>query len=163
DPRWNATIVRLMRGDFERGLLGYELRWRLREFPARYFGQPRWNGCALAGKTILLYGEAIDLFLGDTIQFVRFARLVHEQGVRLMWGGRRRLLQLLARCTGIDQLVVQGDPLPPHDVCAPLMSLPHLFGTRVDTIPANVPYLWASTSLVDRWRQEMADLPGFRI
>jgi hypothetical protein len=49
-------------------------------------------------------------------------------------------------------VVTQGDPLPAFDVHLPLMSLPHVLGTRLDTIPAAVPYLATDPEKVARWK-----------
>ena len=51
-------------------------------------------------------------------------------------------LQTLVRhIQGLDQLLSPGQPLPPFDTHAALMSLPHLFKTTLDDVPASVPYL----------------------
>jgi tetratricopeptide (TPR) repeat protein len=159
----DAALVRLLLGDFEKGLPEYEWRWKLPffpYFPPREFSQPRWDGSSLAGRTILLYAEQ---GLGDTIQFIRYASLLEEQGATVIVECQRTLLRLLSRCARIDQLIAQGQPLPPHDVRAPLMSLPFHLGTRLETIPANVPYLEADAVLVKEWRKELATLSGFKI
>ncbi len=53
--------------------------------------------------------------------------------------------------------------LPPLDVQAPLMSLPSIFHTKIDTIPAAIPYLQANPELVERWRRKIIPLGGFKI
>ena len=60
-------------------------------------------------------------------------------------------------------LVTQGDPLPPFDVQAPLLSLPRILGTSLQTIPSHVPYLSADPKLVERWRERLAGLKGFKV
>jgi tetratricopeptide (TPR) repeat protein len=160
DPHWNAALVWLLLGDFEKGWPEYEWRLRRPDFHARSFDQPRWDGSSLAGRTILLYAEQ---GLGDTIQFVRYARLLKEQGARVILESHRPLLRVLAGCPGIDQLIAQGDPLPPHGVRAPLLSLPYHFKTRLETIPAEVPYLAADPGLVEHWGRQLATLRGFTI
>ncbi len=160
---WNRAILLLLLGDYEQGLAEYEWRLRRADAPPRVFAQPRWDGSPLAGRTILLYGEPTELLLGDTIQFVRYARLLKEQGGTVIVECPRPLLRLLSRCPGIDHLVGRGDPLPAHDVRAHLMSLAYLFRTRVDTIPAPIPYLEADAALVEQWRRELASVSGFKI
>jgi tetratricopeptide (TPR) repeat protein len=160
EVHWNVALVRLLLGQFDEGWSEYEWLWRRPEFSSRTFAQPRWDGSSLAGRTILLYA---DHGLGDTIQFMRYARLVQEQGARVIVECPGLLLRLLHGCPGIDQLVAQGEPLPPHDVCAPLLSLPRRFGTRLETIPATVPYLEADATLVEAWRRHLAPLGGFKI
>ncbi len=52
-------------------------------------------------------------------------------------------------------------PAPEFDVHAPLMSLPRLFGTRVDSVPGETPYL---RPLPDsRAPHELAGCPDFRV
>jgi tetratricopeptide (TPR) repeat protein len=160
DAHWNAGLVWLQLGNWEKGWSEHEWRWRRPNRPARTFAQPPWEGCSLAGRTILLYAEQ---GLGDTIQFIRYARVLHEQGATVIVECQRALLRLLARCPGIDRLVAEGDPLPPYDVRAPLMSVPYHLGTRVETIPAQVPYLSADPVLVKEWGQRLTALSGFKI
>ncbi len=58
------------------------------------------------------------------------------------------LLPLLASCAGIDRLIARGEALPDFDVQAPLLSLPGILQTTVETIPAKVPYLFADAQRV---------------
>jgi len=89
--------------------------------------------------------------------------LVHQRGGKVALACQRSLVPLLRNMAGVDQLVAQGDPLPRFDVHAPFLSLPRLFGTTLQTIPAAVPYLHADPDLVLHWRQRLAAYPGFRI
>lgn len=156
----NRAIVRLLQGRFSEGLPEYEWRWKCPELPERPFQQPLWDGGPLDGKTIMLHAEQ---GLGDTIQFVRYARLVKQRGGRVIVVCQKTLLPLLAGCEGIERLVAQGDPLPAFDVHAPLLSLPRIFGTTLETIPNDVPYLQAEPTLVERWRRALDELPGYRV
>jgi tetratricopeptide (TPR) repeat protein len=163
DAHWNRAFTWLLLGDLDQGWPEYEWRWRFPDFPyspPRVFPQPCWDGSPLKGRTILVHAEQ---GLGDTIQFVRYARLLKEQGACVLVECQRPLMSLLAQGPGIDQLVAQGDPLPPHDVRAPLMSLPYYFQTRLQTLPAQVPYLGADPRLVERWRQKLTAWSGLKI
>jgi hypothetical protein len=73
------------------------------------------------------------------------------------------MIPIFSRCPGIDRLVAEGTLLPDFDVQAPLLSLPHLVETTLATVPARVPYLYADEQLVDRWRQRLAEIEGFKI
>jgi len=53
------------------------------------------------------------------------------------------LTRLLRFLPGVAQVISRGEALPRFDCHAPLMSLPSLFGTTLETIPAIVPYLTA--------------------
>jgi hypothetical protein len=72
------------------------------------------------------------------------------------------LLSLLKSCAGIDRLVRQGEEVPSFDLQAPLLSLPGIFRTSLETIPAEVPYLLADPGLVGHWRRELAGMTGFK-
>jgi tetratricopeptide (TPR) repeat protein len=160
ETRRNRALVWLLLGDYERGWPEFEARWGTKELPHRNFPRPAWDGSPLKGRTILLHAEQ---GFGDTLQFIRYAPLVRERGGRVVVACQRPLRRVLEGCPGIDWLVVQGDPIPPFDVHAPLLSLPRLFGTTVATIPANVPYLAADPDLVERWRRELEPVEGFKI
>jgi tetratricopeptide (TPR) repeat protein len=153
--RWNRALFQLQAGDFEQGWAGYELRWQeeqLRPF-VRNFPQPLWLGeSALKGKTMLLHCEA---GLGDSIQFCRYAPLVARQDCRVLLEAPAPLLPLLQdRLAGVE-VFASGSPLPAFDLHCPLMSLPLAFGTRLDSIPAEVPYLGSDPVRLESWRQRL--------
>jgi tetratricopeptide (TPR) repeat protein len=154
------AMLSFLVGEFQDGWPEYEWRWKTGELPAREFSQPRWMGEALEGKTVLLHAEQ---GLGDTIQFVRYAWLVKARGATVVLECQPALKKLLATCAGIDRLVAAGEALPGFDFHCPLLSLPGVFQTRLETIPARVPYLFADDDLVRIWRERLAGVSGFRI
>jgi tetratricopeptide (TPR) repeat protein len=161
EAQWNRALIWLLRGDYERGWPAYEWRWRCkRTTPLPPLPRPRWDGTPLDGRTILLYGEQ---GLGDTLQFIRYAPLVKARSGRVVVQCQNALLSLLSRSPGIDGLAGWGAPPPPHDVWLPLMSLPALFHTTVETIPAEIPYVFPDPALIAHWRRELAPVRGFRI
>jgi tetratricopeptide (TPR) repeat protein len=160
DARKNRSLIWLLEGKLTEGWAEYEWRWKCPELPERPFGQPLWDGSPLAGQTLLLHAEQ---GLGDTLQFIRYAPLAAERGARVVVACQRPLLPLLSRMPGVSGWVAQGDPLPPFDLHAPLMSLPRIFGTTLENVPAAAPYLAADAALVERWRGELAVIDGFRI
>jgi tetratricopeptide (TPR) repeat protein len=162
EAHWNRSLVWLLRGDFARGWEAYAWRWRQERGVDRLepLDRPAWDGLPLDGKTILLRSEQ---GLGDTLQFIRYAPVLRGMGARVLVQPQNVLLPLLSRCPGIDQLVAHGAPLPPFDVHAPLLNLPFLLQTTLETVPADVPYLFADPALVERWRLELAPVRGFRV
>src|SRR5690349_15590689 len=78
---------------------------------------------------------------GDTIQFIRYAPLVRARCGRLVLQCGPPLLRLLATATGVDVATAVAEPPAEVAAHAPLLSLMHILGTRLETIPANVPYL----------------------
>ncbi len=164
DPNGNARFSRamiwLLHGDFERGWGEYEYRWPTQPGPRPSGPQPLWDGSPLNGRTILLWAEQ---GLGDTIQFIRYASLVKQRGGTVVVHCQVSLAKLFANCSHIDRVVPYDTPLPDYDVHAPLMSLPHIFGTTLRTIPAVVPYLEVNNELVERWQRELNNLSKFRV
>lgn len=140
DAHWNLGLLLLLHGEFERGWEEYEWRWRRTATPPRAFKQPLWDGAKLAGQTILLHAEQ---GLGDTLQFIRYAQHVKESGARVIVECHAPLARLIDACNGVDEVVVQGTPLPSFDTHAPLLSLPRLFQTQINNVPNQTPYLKA--------------------
>jgi len=131
-------LILLMFGDFQRGFAEYEWRWRTPQLQPRQFKQPIWDGSDLQGKTILLH---VEQGFGDSIQFIRYAPILRSRGAKVMVACYPELMRLFASVAGIEYLSVSFEGLPEFDVHAPLMSLPRIVGTTLETIPANVPYL----------------------
>jgi tetratricopeptide (TPR) repeat protein len=149
----NYGMALLRDGHLEEGWPEYEWRSRCERTRNRPRGKPRWQGEPIAGRTILL-GE--EQGLGDSLQFVRYARLVKDCGARVIVECRSELASLLASCPGVDAVVDPDAPLPDYDFYLPLPSLPGLFTLRVEDIPAGVPYLFPDPALVERWSRELA-------
>ncbi len=155
----NLAIAQLLVGDFEAGWRQFEWRWQTEHAPKEP-PHPLWAGEELAGKTILLYPEQ---GFGNVIQFLRYVPLVAARGARVVLETPARIARLAATLKGRPQVIATGDPLPPVDLCCPLLSLPRLFATRLDTIPAEIPYLAADPVLVARWRQKVGDGAGLKV
>jgi tetratricopeptide (TPR) repeat protein len=158
--RANLSLLLLLLGDYERGWREYERRWDLFGVRKPNFAQPLWEGEELDGRRILLHHEQ---GLGDTIQCLRYAPLVAARGGRVVLRLERTLVRLAARLPDGVVISPPSAPLPEFDVWCPLLSLPRIFSTRIDTIPATVPYLGARPPIVERWRRRLAGLPGLKV
>jgi len=152
EARWHQALTWLQQGDMERGWPQYEWRWKRKRARPRHLPQPLWDGANLEGKTILLWSEQ---GLGDNLQFIRYAPLVKALGSTVLVECPEKLLGIFSGCAGIDQLIPERTQLPSFDVQVPLLSLPALFNTRVHSIPAEVPYLFADPAKVEKWREEL--------
>jgi tetratricopeptide (TPR) repeat protein len=160
DAQFSLANAQLALGDFENGWRGYEWRLRTPWYGTRKFEQPKWAGEDLRGKTILICSEQ---GFGDVILFLRYAPLVAANSGFTIIEVPLPLARLASTLKGRGRVIALGDPLPRFDVYCPLLSLPALFRTTVSTIPTNVPYLFADPLLVERWREAMAEKPGFRV
>jgi Tfp pilus assembly protein PilF len=137
---WERCATLLALGDFARGWPEYEWRWKQKNFasPPPQFSQPRWDGSALDGRRIFLYPEQ---GYGDTIQFARYAPLVAQRGGEVIMGCPPPLRPLMETVRGVREVATSRANLPLFDVYAPLMSLPVIFKTTLEAIPAEIPYL----------------------
>ena len=148
EAHWNKALLALALGDYESGFAGYEWRWRgATELSPRGFAQPQWQGEDIAGKTILLHAEQ---GYGDSIQMLRYLPLIKARGARVLLELPDSLMPLLGRHAEGVVVFNKGTALPAFDLHCPLMSLPLAFGTRIDTVPAEVPYLFAPAGRVAR-------------
>jgi len=145
----NLAHLDLLQGDFERGWQGLEQRWQVNQaHDFRRFAQPRWDGRAFLGKTLLVHYEQ---GAGDGIQFFRYLPKVAAMGGRLVVECPASLYRLFRdNLPGEVQLVRCQEALPDFDLYCPLMSLPLALQTRLETIPAALPYLKPPTEAVAR-------------
>jgi tetratricopeptide (TPR) repeat protein/GT2 family glycosyltransferase len=153
---YNRSLVRLALGDWIRGFQEFESRWnttplnktRLTGLGALWLGGDE----DLNRKTVLLYHEQ---GYGDTLQCVRYAALIANRGATVILAVPPALESLARSVAGVSQVLAGAQILPPHDYQAPLMSLPLAFRTTPDTVPGNVPYLYADADLVGVWRKRL--------
>ena len=146
-------------GDFERGFAGYEARWLRGRSLAEALGTrfPTWAGPGQPGERVLVLN---DHGLGDTIQFVRYLPLMAKAGVEVTFVCPSRLHRLLS--SGAHARLVEAVPAQPFDAQIAISSLPYAFGTRLDAIPAGVPYLAPEAALETLWRERIG-AAGFKI
>jgi Flp pilus assembly protein TadD len=158
DPRalYNHGLLMLLLGRFEAAWPGWEERFRSGAVPGRGLTKPVWRGEKLEGRTLLIHAEQ---GLGDTIQFCRFPFPTDGPVVLEV---QPRIARLLASRRDAPPIVRAGDPLPAFDLTCPLMSLPAVLGTNLDSIPHGIPYLSAEPEAVARWRARLGE-HGFRI
>jgi Tfp pilus assembly protein PilF len=151
---YNLAHQLLRQGCYEEGWQHMESRdWY--ERLEKHLDMPRWRGEALAGKAILIGPEAGH---GDMIQFCRYGKQLKELGARrvsvLCHPPLKTLFQHL---DGVDDAIAIGDPDPgiDWDYWTPPLSQPYYLQTRLDTIPADLPYLHASPDKIAHWRSIM--------
>jgi tetratricopeptide (TPR) repeat protein len=161
---WNRAHSLLRAGDFDQGWKEYEWRWRVHPSWVRSQDFPQsllWLGeRPIEGKTIVLYAEQ---GFGDTIQFVRYVPLVAALGAKVILEVHPELKMLLSGVQGAGKVIGRGEALPPFDWHCPLASLPLAFKTRLKTIPAATPYLFAPEERVAFWATQLPKSDLLRI
>lgn len=162
EAHWNLALLLLKQGRFKQGWAEHE--WRLKSkkpwASKLRFPQPMWRGEALEGKTILIHREQ---GLGDVLQFVRYVSLVAARGGRVVLLTYPSLERLLRTVPGVSEVVVDEKNLPAFDCHVPILSLPFVFGTEFDTIPADVPYIYADPVAACSWQARLRDAVGLKV
>ena len=159
----NRSVCELLTGDLEQGFRDHENRWRLEPglSQRRPFAAPQWLGEEdIAGKTLLIHAEQ---GFGDAIQFCRYAPMLAARGAHVVLEAPQPLLPVLRSLEGVETLVAAGDPLPRFDLHCPLMSLPLALGTRLETIPAESPYLAAPPERLGKRAAELGPPAALRV
>jgi tetratricopeptide (TPR) repeat protein len=153
----NLALALLAKGDMEAGWNEYEWRWRMPKMRAeqRRFAQPQWRGEAAEGKTLLIHAEQ---GFGDTLQFCRYATHAAARGLRVIMLVQAPLVRLLGGVEGVALVAGRGDKPPKFDMHVPMLSLPRIFGTALDTIPNAGAYLHADETMEAAWRARLATL-----
>jgi tetratricopeptide (TPR) repeat protein len=163
EAKMERSHCRLAMGDFERGFAEYESRWEITRlsYAKSRLPRPLWLGKEnLEGKTIVLWAEQ---GYGDTLQFLRYVPLVARMAGKTVLRVAP-CLQTLAKSLDCRVSVIASvEALPDHDFNCPLMSLPLAFGTRLESIPADIPYLSAEPALVEKWKDRLGVAPRPRI
>lgn len=169
---WNYSLFRLHCGDFEKGFLHYERRFdagddkafgAARRVLAGLAGIARWHGESLAGRSLLVWTEQ---GLGDSVLFMRFFQELKARGLaRLIVYCEPALVRLFQSMPAVDESVTRDAPPPfgRFDLHCPIMSLPLLLGTRLETLHAEVPYAEVPAELDEAWRTRLAKLPQPRV
>jgi Flp pilus assembly protein TadD len=151
EAQFNLGLYYLQQGDFKQGLPRYEARWQLLTAnPIRsQFIYPRWNGESLQGKSLLIFTEQ---GYGDIINFCRYIPLINKANGKIYLNCQLEMVSLMKTLSCIDRIIPRGDENPAVDYYIPLQSLPLVFETTLETIPANVPYLTTDQEKVAYWR-----------
>jgi len=104
-------------------------------------------------KTVLLRSE---WGFGDMMQFIRYAQLIKQYNATVILRTFAPLVPLFSLCDFIDRVITKDDPFPECDLQIPVLSLPMIFNTSLETIPANIPYLQADKKLIEEWKERLA-------
>jgi tetratricopeptide (TPR) repeat protein len=152
------------KGDYERGASEISWVWHahapaLREQTGLFVdaaGQP----VRQDGRSIVL---SADGGAGDTLQFVRYAGMLKEQGARVILECPDELARLLRHAHGVDEVVALGQLTGTFDARVPMHNLIGAFRTTLARVPAAVPYVHVDAAEVAAWRERVASYAGLRV
>ena len=163
DSYWHKGLSQLASGNYEEGWKNYEARWsKAHPVQFQYSNIPRLQSVQqVSGKNILIWAEQ---GLGDTFQFCRYIKFLAEAGANITFAIPRALITTLqplrAYCTLVESTEVSSDRF---DYQSPLLSLPLVFGTTLDTVPDAVPYLKANPEKINYFASFMRQDKALRV
>jgi tetratricopeptide (TPR) repeat protein len=152
-------LTLLSKGDLKEALIHYEARWLRPNLAARQntlkLANSRWQGEPLAGKTLFVWPEQ---GFGDYLQFIRFIPIAIEQGAKVIVGYQKPMKRLIESIPGITDFIEMptlkaGDI--EYDYNSPVISLATGFGTDIDSIPTNVPYIFTDEKTKQKWANRL--------
>ena len=153
----NHATLTLLHEDFEHGWKEYEWRIQCKDCKFPEYPFPRYTGGSLSGKSLLLHAEQ---GLGDSVHFIRYAQLATRAGARVLFHCPPALCKLFNHLPFIDQIIPMTSAAPTCDFYLPLMSAPHIFQTRPETIPRDTPYITPDPKLIEQWKNWLSQQPG---
>jgi tetratricopeptide (TPR) repeat protein len=149
----------LTSGRLQEGWREHAWRRRMKDYVIRSFPGQEWQGEPPGDRLLLLHS---DEGIGDAIQCVRYIPMLGASNVVLEV--QPDLVRLFQGLPGVTAVLATGrSGTLPVDLHRPLLDLPGLLGTTVETIPSEVPYLQADPGLALKWHRRLEHLTGFRV
>ena len=154
DAHWNASLIMLLAGDYSNGWGQYEWRFNRKKGTSKLHALPKynqWNG-NFARKTTSQLLLVAEQGLGDTLQFMRYAIALRDQGVRISLCAQTQLHSLI-KTSGIHH-----SPLTPEQASQvtegewiPLLSVPRSLEVSPENPIITEPYIKTTEELVNKW------------
>jgi len=95
---------------------------------------------------------------------VRYIPLISARGAAgVVLEAPLEIYPLARRSFPQAELLTENEQKIKYNFFLPIMSLPLAFGTRLDTIPADIPYLRADEQATENWKRRLAEFPGKKI
>jgi tetratricopeptide (TPR) repeat protein len=155
EATWNKSLLLILTGNYQEGWMLYETRSEKEDLKKNFprYPQLAWRGNEdIRNKKILIHSEQ---GLGDSLQFIRYLDQIHQLGAEIILEVPRTLVTLVNTIQTPITIIEKGSKLPEFDAYCPLLSLPFVFKTTVDTIPSVVPYLSADKKKVSEWNNRL--------
>ena len=158
DTHKNLSMAELLTGDYQRGWARYNYRFLTDADGAILNAKPDlplWNGEPPAHAAQLLIVS--EQGLGDTLQFIRYAVILKQQGYRVSICAPTKLHGLI-KASGLDTA-----PRSPQQANAsnegcwiPMLSVPRHLGVSPEKPILNTPYIQVGQALVQQWAEKLA-------
>jgi FkbM family methyltransferase len=128
--KFSRGFANLVLGNLKQGFVDFEYRKVRGDLGPP---KPGWDGrSSLKGKIVHVVGE---MGYGDNLMFSRYIPMLQERGAKVILSIPPTMQSLMACIPGLGDIITV-DELPECDHRIRMMSLAHIFGTDIDTVPA---------------------------
>jgi tetratricopeptide (TPR) repeat protein len=148
----NKAFTLLLNGHFTEGFQSYEYRNLLCEFHPSWLpaDKPVWTGQHdIQGQKLLVYAEQ---GFGDTIQFARYLPLLKDRASHVIFAMQKSLIPVFVEMDCLSRVVDLNADFTDFDCHVSLLSLPHIMGTVMATIPQKPAPLHVAEAVTLKWR-----------
>jgi tetratricopeptide (TPR) repeat protein len=154
DANFNLSMLLNLKGELKKGFNLYN--WRYRKNKSFIKAPSKELVCnsidEVKNKNFLVYEEQ---GIGDIIQFYRYLNLPQLNKSNVTFKVKSNLHRLLKNSNNNIKITDNFPKRSNIDFECPLLSLPNLFKTEINSIPNYVPYLKAESKNVERWAQKL--------
>ncbi|MBI5275685.1 MAG: tetratricopeptide repeat protein [Burkholderiales bacterium] len=157
----DLALALLLDGRLEEGWAWYEKRWNdtsRMQRPSFFVPAREWKGPKLQPLkgNILVYAEQ---GLGDVLQFVRYLPMLQRDGGTVRCVVQEELISIIEASFDDVLCLTAGRNFETYYHVA-LLDLPMRYGTTLESIPAEVPYLKTTEAKKAGWAERMAPWQG---
>lgn len=146
---WRKSFALLAKGEYREGWKLYAECLGPGYTRANLFGDVKpWDGKPGIAKRLLIWCEQ---GFGDSLQFIRYAELCRQRVGKVSVFCQKPLARLFEALPFIDHASDTCDTKD-FDEHVPIMNLPYLFATTLETIPATIPYLFVDPAIEAKWK-----------
>ncbi|MGB9153166.1 MAG: tetratricopeptide repeat protein [Alphaproteobacteria bacterium] len=151
---WRKSFALLAKGEYREGWKLYAACLGGRDTRGfnKFAPMQVWDGDPGPNKRLLIWCEQ---GLGDSLQFIRYAELCKQRVGKVSVFCQKPLVRLFKNLPYIDDASDVCDRSS-FDEHVPIMNLPHVFDTLVETVPA-APYLRIDPEITAKWATRFAD------
>ncbi len=124
-----------------------------------------WYDTNIYGKTIFLDLDKPGNGYGDSIQFLRYGKLLHQAGAKVIVRVPKALELLFGNCPYLDQVITTDTPVPTYDITHTICIASLLLKSQeqISMKSPQVPYLFVNKELINFWKKKLSHDTNFKI